>query len=131
VTAGSTKSKVAVGGAAAAAGAGATAAATKALLDRRRSRARTYRLREGEVVADGIRRIATGRADTAIDHLRNGVDEDFATAVHEARKDLKKLRSVIRFVREPLGDDVYRAENDRYRDAAQLLSGARDAEVKL
>jgi CHAD domain-containing protein len=131
VTAGSTKSKVAVGGAAAAAGAGATAAATKALLDRRRSRARTYRLRKGEDVADGTRRIATGRADSAIDHLRKGVDEDFATAVHEARKDLKKLRSVIRLVREPLGDDVYRAENDRYRDAAQLLSGARDAEVKL
>jgi CHAD domain-containing protein len=131
MTASPTKSKVAVGGAAAAAGAGATAAATKALLDRRRSRARTYRLQKGEDVADGIRRIAIGRADSAIDHLRKDVEDDFATAVHEARKDLKKLRSVIRLVREPLGEEVYRAENDRYRDAAQLLSGARDAEVKL
>jgi CHAD domain-containing protein len=131
MTATSTKSKVAVGGAAAAAGAGATAAATKALLDRRRSRARTYRLRKGEDVTDGVRRIATGRADSAIDHLRGDVDDDFAAAVHEARKDLKKLRSVLRLVRDPLGDEVYRAENDRYRDAAQLLSGARDAEVKL
>jgi CHAD domain-containing protein len=131
MTAASTKSKVAVGGAAAVAGAGATAAATKALLDRRRSRVRTYRLQKGEDVADGIRRIAIGRADSAIDHLRKDVEDDFATAVHEARKDLKKLRSVIRLVREPLGEEVYRAENDRYRDAAQLLSGARDAEVKL
>jgi CHAD domain-containing protein len=131
MTAGSTKSKVAVGGAAAAAGAGATAAATKALLDRRRSRARTYRLQKGEDVPDDIRRIATGRADSAIDHLRKDVEDDFATAVHEARKDLKKLRSVFRLVRNPLGEEVYRAENDRYRDAAQLLSGARDAEVKL
>jgi CHAD domain-containing protein len=131
MTATSTKSKVAVGGAAAAAGAGATAAATKALLDRRRSRARTYRVRKGEDVADGVRRIATGRADSAIDHLRKDVEDEFATAVHEARKDLKKLRSVLRLVRDPLGDEVYRAENDRYREAAQLLSGARDAEVKL
>jgi CHAD domain-containing protein len=129
MTASSTKSKVAVGGAAA--GVAATAAATKALLDRRRSRARTYRLQKGEDVADGIRRIATGRADSAIDQLRKDVKDDFATAVHEARKDLKKLRSVIRLVRDPLGEEVYRAENDRYRNAAQLLSGARDAEVKL
>jgi CHAD domain-containing protein len=120
----------AAAGAAVATGAG--VAAAKALLDRRRAKSRRYRLEHDEGVADGITRVAAGRADSAIDHLRGEVeDEEFATSIHEARKDLKKLRSVLRLVRAPLGDPVYRAENERFRDAAQLLSGARDAEVKL
>jgi CHAD domain-containing protein len=51
--------------------------------------------------------------------------------VHETRKDLKKLRSVLRLVRDDLGDAVYRSENVRFRDAGRMLSGARDAQVKL
>ena len=42
-------------------------------------------------------------------------------AVHEARKDTKKLRSVLRLVRESLGDSNYRRENNRFRDAARNL----------
>jgi CHAD domain-containing protein len=125
----SKSTRVAVGGAAVAAGA--TAAAAKALLDRRGGRSRTYRLQRGEDVFDGIRRIAAGRAESAIDHLRGKRDEPFATSVHEARKDLKKLRSVLRLVRAPLGDEVYRRENIRFRNAGRMLSGPRDARVKL
>jgi CHAD domain-containing protein len=44
---------------------------------------------------------------------------------------MKKLRAVLRLVRDPVGDDTYRRDNERFRDAARLLSGARDAEVKL
>ena len=51
--------------------------------------------------------------------------------MHQARKDLKKLRSVLRLVRDDLGDAVYRSENVRFRDAGRMLSGARDAQVKL
>ena len=56
---------------------------------------------------------------------------DLSQAVHEARKDLKKLRAVLRLVRDDLGDAVYRSENVRFRDAGRMLSGARDAQVKL
>jgi CHAD domain-containing protein len=116
----------------AAAGAvGATAATTKVLLDRRRSRSAAYRFQQREEVAEGVRRIARGRAESAITHLRDEADEDIAQAVHETRKDLKKLRSVVRLVRGPLGDRSYRGENERFRDAGRLLSGTRDAEVKL
>jgi CHAD domain-containing protein len=118
------------------AGAGAVAVATKAIRARRRTveldgGSRAYRLRRKESAADGVRRIAAGCADDALDQLRDGVPEDFATAIHEARKDLKKLRSVLRLVRPSLGDQVYRRENERFRDSGRLLSGARDAEVKL
>jgi CHAD domain-containing protein len=98
-------------------------------LDRATDRA--YRLRAGETADEAVRRIAHGRVDAALDQLRREARVDVATAVHGARKDLKKLRSLLRLVRSDLGKDRYRAERSRYRDAARLLSGARDAEVKL
>lgn len=91
---------------------------------------RPYRLKGKEETAAGIRRIATGRAEKAIEALRD-TDADFAGSIHGARKDLKKLRSVLRLVREALDENLFRAENRRYRDAGRLLSGSRDAEVKL
>ena len=118
------------------AGAGAAVAATKAALDRRADdgaddKARIYRLKRKEPAGDGIRRVAVGRADDALDQLRDGTEGDLDAAVHESRKDLKKLRAVLRLVRDGLGDAVYRTENTRFRDAGRMLSGARDAQVRL
>lgn len=42
---------------------------------------------------------------------------------------MKKMRSVLRLVRDELGKETYREENRRYRDAARLLSATRDSEV--
>jgi CHAD domain-containing protein len=97
----------------------------------RRTASRVYRLQRDEAVADGVKRVAATRADSAIEHLRGEVDEPFAEAIHEARKDLKKLRSVLRLVREPLGEYFYQRDNTGYREAGRLLAGIRDAEVKL
>jgi CHAD domain-containing protein len=88
---------------------------------------RAYRLKSSEKPKRGIRRIARGRADSALQELDGGGED----AVHEARKDLKKMRSVLRLVRDDLGDRAYRAENRRFRDAGRRLSAARDTEVKL
>ena len=92
---------------------------------------RAYRLRAGETAGEGVRRVAHGRVDAALEQLRREAEVDVASAVHDARKDLKKLRSLLRLVRDGLGKERYRAESRRYRDAARLLSGPRDAEVKL
>ncbi len=92
---------------------------------------RSYQLHDHEQPGDGIRRVARGRIDSAVEHLRDDVGTDVAEAVHDTRKDMKKLRSLLRLVRDELGPERYRAENRRYRYAARLLSGARDAEVKL
>ena len=75
-----------------------------------------------------MRRVVRGRLDTAVERLRDA-ELDEGEAVHEARKDIKKLRSALRLVRPGLGDQVYRRENKRYRDAARRLSGARDAQA--
>ena len=96
-----------------------------------KGKSRSYRLKGKESPTKGIRRIALGRAEKATEELndaRNG--GDFAVSVHAARKDLKKLRGVLRLVRGEVGDEVYRAENQRYRDAGRRLARSRDAEVK-
>ena len=92
---------------------------------------REYLLKGSEDPSEGIERIAAGRIENALDELRGRGSTEFADSVHEARKDLKKLRAVLRLVRDEIGDELYRRENDRFRDAGRLLSGARDAEVKL
>ena len=90
-----------------------------------------YRLKPDEPAADGIRRIAAGRARKALKKLAEVDDEQGAEAIHGARKDLTKLRAVLRLVRPALGKKLYRAQNAAYRDAGRLLSDTRDAEVKV
>ena len=88
-----------------------------------------YRLLAGEPVSSGIERVVLARVDDAVAHLRGEAATEPAEGVHEARKDIKKIRSALRLVREAIGDDVWRRENQHYRDCARQLSGFRDAEV--
>ena len=48
---------------------------------------------------DGLRRCAREQVETAVDQLTAGVKDDPVTAVHEARKALKKSRSLLRLGR--------------------------------
>lgn len=90
-----------------------------------------YRLKRKEGAADGVRRVARGRIEKAASRLRDVDEEEIAEAIHGARKDLKKVRAVLRLLREELGKKRFKAENRRYRDAGRLLAESRDAEVKL
>jgi CHAD domain-containing protein len=92
---------------------------------------RKYRLKQDEAVPEGIVRIAEGRIDHAIDELKGKTDSTPEEAVHEARKDMKKLRALLRLVRGELGEETYQRENARFRDAARELAGVRDADVML
>jgi CYTH domain-containing protein/CHAD domain-containing protein len=93
---------------------------------------RTYRLREDEDAATGMRRVIVGRLEKAAERLREAGDGDaLADAIHGARKDLKKARAALRLIREELGEKTFKRENRALRDAGRLLSASRDAEVKL
>src|SRR5215217_6762063 len=92
---------------------------------------RQFRLREGERVPSGIRRIARGQLEPSIERLEGRTDEQLGTAVHETRKSLKRLRATVRLARDELGDEVYRRENSAFRDAGRRLAGARDSGVLL
>jgi CHAD domain-containing protein len=88
-----------------------------------------FQLKADESVAKGIKRVFCREVDKALDGL-NGVprarrDE----AVHDARKSFKKVRAVLRLVREGLGPKVYRRENTCFRDAGRPLTQVRDAHV--
>ena len=92
---------------------------------------RKYRLKLDRPVPAEIARVARGRIDHAIDELRGKTDSTPGEAVHEARKDMKKLRALLRLIRGELGGDVYQRENARFRGAALELAGVRDADVML
>jgi CHAD domain-containing protein len=88
-----------------------------------------FKLKKKESEDDGVRRVAHGRAEDAVKLLREE-EADPVEAVHEARKDLKKLRATLKLVRPVLGDDTYRRENGRFRDVGRALSDVRDAQVR-
>jgi CHAD domain-containing protein len=90
----------------------------------------TFELKRKESEAEGIRRVAHGRAEEAVQLLRDE-RSDQVKAVHEARKDMKKLRATLKLVRPVIGDETYDRENDRFREAGRALSDARDAQVRL
>ena len=52
-------------------------------------------------------------------------------AIHQGRKDLKKLRAALRLIRDHADDEFIPAESVRLRDAGRLLATARDADVKV
>jgi CHAD domain-containing protein len=93
----------------------------------------SFRLTRDEELAAGLTRVAAGRAEAALERLRESAagEGDAAEAVHGVRKDMKKLRTVLRLLGFELGTKRHRRENARFRDAARALSEARDAEVKL
>jgi hypothetical protein len=106
--------------------------------ERERRRARRRRLERrlglapGERLAAGLRRMALGQVDIALDALANAAgaapgEKD----VHEARKALKRLRALLRLLRHELGERAYARESATLRELAGQLSQARDAAVML
>ena len=92
---------------------------------------RAFRLQLGEPVPDEVRRVARGRIDHAIDELRGKSDSTREQAVHEARKDMKKLRALLRLVRGELGERVYTQRERVLPRHRPQLAGMRDADVML
>ena len=121
--------KVAVG----AAVAGGAVAAAKLAWDRLSpdEDPRRFQLQEGEPVPEGLERIALGQLDGSIEGLSGESDADAATAIHDARKSLKRLRTTVRLARDELGEHVYRRDNTAFRNSGRRLSGARDSRVLL
>jgi CHAD domain-containing protein len=82
-----------------------------------------YRLKRGESVKSGVKRIAREELGDAVENLRRG-------EIHEARKHLKKVRALLRLMRYELGA-AYRTENARLREVGLKLSPVRDAEAMI
>jgi CHAD domain-containing protein len=113
-------------------GALATGAAVRDRLAARRLRERArYRLQAKDSPLEGIGRVARGQLDLAVGSLEDADGKRRVAGIHEARKSLKRLRTLVRLSRDLLGPELYRHEATLFRDAGRSLSEARDAQVLL
>jgi CHAD domain-containing protein len=87
-----------------------------------------FRFKPGESASKGVRRIAREELGKVRDVV-SGQPEGRDGAVHDARKRLKKLRALLKLVRDEVGANAYREENGCFRDTARPLSEVRDARV--
>ncbi len=84
-----------------------------------------YALQSNQTLSENLRRIAGEQLALAHQELSRQPPD-----VHEARKAIKRLRGLLRLMREPLGE-TYAKENVAYRDIARSLGGMRDVESLL
>jgi CHAD domain-containing protein len=90
----------------------------------------SYRLKTHETVPDGIRRVVLEQMDTIL-HAAQATSGNQDDAVHDARTSLKKIRALLRLVRDDMNGDVFAQENICFRNAGRHLSAVRDAAVML
>jgi CHAD domain-containing protein len=90
-----------------------------------------YRLQLTDDLPGSVRRVATEQLDGAVEQLGDGHPDDPVEAVHDARKRLKKTRSLVRLARPSMRARDYRRENRALRDRGRALSGARDADAAI
>jgi CHAD domain-containing protein len=86
----------------------------------------TLALNQGESAAKGLRRLL--RRELKKTEEASSVAPADAD-VHDLRKRCKKMRSLLRLLRERVGERRYRDENARLRDASRPLSEVRDAKI--
>ncbi len=91
----------------------------------------SYRLKEDEALAPGIRRLAREQLERALGEIKARSHEDEGAAVFATRKHIKRTRALLRLVRRELGRGIFKGENRRLSGVARSFSGSRDARVQL
>ncbi len=87
-----------------------------------------FRISKRESVKENISRILTGQVDYILGHCA-GDRENIHISIHEIRKSIKRIRAVLRLIREEIGYSTYYRENVYYRDINRKLSDLRTANV--
>jgi CHAD domain-containing protein len=87
-----------------------------------------FRFKKKESVAKAVRRLCCERLEDALEILETRVKFQ---AAHEVRKEIKKLRSVLRLMRREIGKKTYSKRAKTFREGATLLTAFRDAQVKV
>ena len=86
-----------------------------------------YRFKTKESFAKGFRRIVAEQIGAAEQRLSQSAIDPIS--VHEARKNLKRTRALLRLMRPALSAELFKRENARLRDVGALLSARRDVHV--
>jgi CHAD domain-containing protein len=90
-----------------------------------------FRFKRKESVKKAVRRLWCERLDDALGSVENGNNGGKFEAVHDVRKEIKKMRAILRLVRAEIGKAAYGGHTDALRGAADRMTALRDAEVKL
>jgi CHAD domain-containing protein len=91
----------------------------------------TYRFKLNESLQNGTRRIAHEQMERVADHLRSAASaapkaDARAEHIHEARKRIKRTRSLLRLVRAGLRPDVFAEENVTLKAIAASIAVERE-----
>ena len=87
-----------------------------------------FKIRPGRHLGHELKRILLEQVDLARWEMSTP-DLDADTAVHEARKCIKRTRGVLRLVRDDIGKTHYQALNALFRDVGRELSTIRTSAV--
>lgn len=110
----------------------ATALTVKLIRNRSQRAARaSLGLRPTKGLGPEVRRVARLEIDAAITALTIDGETVSSGDVHKARKNVKRLRSLLRLIRHEIGNKVYEAENNSLRQIARRLSASRDSDVMV
>lgn len=90
----------------------------------------SYRLNPREKVSDGAKRIGTEQVDRVLAQF-SAKTKQGNHAIHEARKAIKRLRALLMLIRPAIGKAAARHEEERLRNVARSLSGARDIQAMI
>ena len=83
-------------------------------------------LGRAEPLGVGLKRVAMEQLKLAASGFFDD-EADFGTAVHQSRKAIKRVRSLLRLIRGELKGEVFEFENRSLRDSARLLSDVRSS----
>jgi CHAD domain-containing protein len=89
----------------------------------------SYCLQTDEPVASGIRRIAREQLAGALCQISQVTDGKKAAAIHATH--IKKIRALLRLVRQEIGQEIFDEEDQRARGVGRAFAGSRDARVQL
>ena len=96
----------------------------------RRAEPSSFRIPADVDFETGFRQTVIEPATEAAELLEK-YELDRGRAIHQGRKDLKKLRAALRLIRDHADEEFIPAESVRLRDAGRLLATVRDADVKV
>ena len=83
-------------------------------------------LGQSEALGNGVKRVTMEQLELAASGYFDGVDQ-FGRAVHESRKAIKRVRSLLRLVRGELTHKIYLFEDRSMRDTGRLVSEIRSS----
>jgi CHAD domain-containing protein len=87
-----------------------------------------FHFKKAESPAKGVRRVCRERIGAARERLRRS---DRSAAIHDVRREIKKLRAIFRLARGAAGKGAYHKSVKALREAAGYLAEPRDARVML